>query len=97
MRSRTFTLPKKNVKVNNYYIDTRALNAAAEQGKFLMRQTDETERQMRVNNVTIRRNSPSYTHLLFFQTQEGTIQIGRQASLGVISTREVGRRYLKKE
>lgn len=82
---------KKEVKLYRN-IDTYSLNAAARAGQFQVRLMDETERLMRANNITVRRSSASYNHLLFFQTTPGARAASRGALVGVETTIELGKR-----
>ena len=84
---------KKNVKIENRCIDIYSVNAAAHSGRFELRLMDETEKLLRANNVTVRRSSAEYTHLLFFQTTDKTREMSRGALVGVATTREISKRY----
>ena len=74
-------------------IDTYSLNAAARAGQFNQRLMEETEKEMRANNITVRVSSAQYTHLLFFRTTEATLKISRGAFIGVETTKELGKRF----
>lgn len=90
-RGGAFKPAKKEVKLYRN-IDTYSLNAAARAGQFQLRLMDETEKLLRANNVTVRRSSPQYTHLLFFQTSEAARKISRGALTAVETTKELGKR-----
>ena len=84
-------MPKKEVTLYRN-IDKYSLNAAAHAGRFNLRLTEETEKLLRANNITVRPSSAVATHLLFFQTTEGTRNISRGAYVGVETTKELGKR-----
>lgn len=91
-RGAAFRPPRKEVKLYRN-IDIYSLNAAARAGQFQLRLMDETEKLLRANNITVRRSSAQYTHLLFFQTTEASRKISRGALVGVETTKELGKRY----
>lgn len=91
-RGGAFKQAKKEVKVYRD-IDTYSLNAAAKAGRFNQRLMEETEKEMRANNVTVRVSSAQYTHLLFFRTKEATLNISRGAFICVETTKELGNRF----
>lgn len=82
---------RKEVKLYRN-IDIYSLNAAARAGQFQLRLMDETEKLLRANNLTVRRSSMQYTHLLFFQTTDVARKISRGAHVGVETTKELGKR-----
>lgn len=81
------------LQVSPYHpIDTQSINAAAEAGQFTLRMMEETEKRIRNEGFTVRRNSATYTHLLFFQSTSATQKFSRDALLGVETTSEIGKR-----
>lgn len=85
---------KVELQVSPYHpIDTQSINAAAEAGQFTLRMMEETEKRIRNEGFTVRRNSATYTHLLFFQSTSATQKFSRDALLGVETTSEIGKRF----
>ena len=74
-------------------IDSYALNFAARAGQFNVRVVEETERQMRANNVTVRRSSAPSNHLRFFFNSMTTVNVSRGALVVIEATRELGKRF----
>ena len=85
---------KVELKESPYHpIDAHAINAAAQAGQFSLRMMEETEKRIRSEGLTVRRNSATYTHLLFFQSTSATQKFSRSALLGVETTSEIGKRF----
>ncbi|KAK4008306.1 hypothetical protein OUZ56_013450 [Daphnia magna] len=84
---------KKIVKLERQCIDIYSVNAAAHAGEFQLKLMDETERLLRIHNVTVRPNSSAYNHLTFFQTTTEAQRLSRGALIAIETTRELGKRF----
>lgn len=85
---------KKIVKLERQCIDIYSVNAAAHAGEFQLKLMDETERLLRIHNVTVRPNSSAYNHLTFFQTTTEAQRLSRGALIAIETTRELGKRFV---
>lgn len=77
----------------NRNIDVYSINAAAHAAKFLVKLTEETEKLMRDNNVTVRLRSAHHSHLLFHLSKPPTQIAGRSALEAVKTAQELVKRY----
>ena len=83
----------KSVKIENQCIDIYSVNAAAHAAQFELTLRDETEKLLRANNIIVRPNSASHTHLRFFHTTNTARKMSRGAIAAVATTREIRKRY----
>lgn len=78
---------KKNVKIERPCIYSYSVNSAAHAGQFQLRLMDEMEKNLLVNNVTVRPRSSSYTHLQFFQKATESQDLSRGALAAIETTK----------
>ena len=76
-------------------IDQYSVKAAAHVGKFNVRLTDDTEKLIKTNNITIKPNSADFAHYFIFRTGAGTRNISQDALIAIETTRELAKRFDK--
>lgn len=80
------------VNLNHVDITMNSLNDAARDGRSLLEFMEETEKLLRAENITIRKGSSQYTHLLFFQTTSQSRNMSRGALVAIETTRKLAER-----
>ena len=70
-------------------VGTDSVNEAAEAGRKEMDALEEKEKFLIENNVIVRQNSAEDNHLRFFQTNEKTRDVSRNAAVGLVIAAEL--------
>lgn len=70
-------------------IETDSVRSAVEAGRKELDSLKEKERFLIENNIVVRPNSPEHTHLRFFQTNEITRDVSRDAAVGLVVAAEL--------
>ena len=71
-------------------IETDSIKEATEAGRYELNSLEEKEKLLVDSNVVVRQNSAEHTHLRFFQTNQKTRDVSRNAVVGLATAAELG-------
>lgn len=75
-------------------IDVNWVKEASSAGELFMESMMESEKRLKQNDITVRRDSSRYTHsTVFFQSKDYTVKIGNSSLYGVFAAQQFVRRF----